>query len=93
MRSSKCSLMRVSISAVLFPNFHVVAGANRGVKVQLSNKRSFDAKVVGTDRTHDLALLQIDAPNLQPVTLADSRELAVGQKVYAIGNPFGLAAP
>jgi len=72
-------------------NFHVVAGANRGIKVQLSNKRSYDAKVVGTDRTHDLALLQITAPDLQPVTLADSGGLAVGQKVYAIGNPFGLA--
>jgi S1-C subfamily serine protease len=72
-------------------NFHVVAGANRGIKVQLSNKRSYDAKVVGTDRTHDLALLQITAPDLQPVTLADSTELSVGQKVYAIGNPFGLA--
>jgi S1-C subfamily serine protease len=72
-------------------NFHVIADANRGIKVQLSNKRSYDAKVVGTDRTHDLALLQITAPDLQPVTLADSRELAVGQKVYAIGNPFGLS--
>jgi S1-C subfamily serine protease len=71
-------------------NNHVVQGANRGIKVQLSNKRTYDAKVIGTDRVHDLALLQIDAPNLQPVTLADSRELAVGQKVYAIGNPFGL---
>jgi len=71
-------------------NFHVIAGANRGIKVQLSNKRSYDAKVVGTDRTHDLALLQINAPDLQPVTLADSGQLSVGQKVYAIGNPFGL---
>ena len=71
-------------------NFHVIAGANRGIKVQLSNKRSYDAKVVGTDRTHDLALLQITAPDLQPVTLADSSALSVGQKVYAIGNPFGL---
>jgi S1-C subfamily serine protease len=72
-------------------NFHVVEGANRGIKVQLSNKRSYSAKVIGTDRTHDLALLQIDAPNLEPVTLSDSSNLAVGQKVYAIGNPFGLA--
>ena len=72
-------------------NFHVIAGANRGIKVQLSNKRSYDAKVVGTDRTHDLALLQINAPDLQAVTLADSGGLSVGQKVYAIGNPFGLA--
>ena len=48
------------------------------------------AKVVGTDKVHDLALLQINAPNLQPVTLANSSNLAVGQEVYAIGNPFGL---
>ncbi len=71
-------------------NFHVVQGANRGIKVQLSNKRTYDARVVGTDPRHDLALLQIDAPNLQPVTLADSSNLAVGQNVYAIGNPFGF---
>jgi len=71
-------------------NYHVVQGANRGIKVQLSNKRTYDAKVIGTDPKHDLALLQINAPNLEPVTLANSRELAVGQKVYAIGNPFGL---
>ena len=72
-------------------NFHVIAGANRGIEVKLSNKRTYSAKVVGTDRVHDLALLQIEAPNLEPVTLADSSGLAVGQKVYAIGNPFGLA--
>jgi S1-C subfamily serine protease len=72
-------------------NFHVVESANRGIKVQLSNKRSYDAKVVGTDKVHDLALLKIDAPNLEPVTLADSAGLSVGQKVYAIGNPFGLS--
>ena len=72
-------------------NYHVVEGANRGVEVQLSNKHRYSAKVIGTDKTHDLALLQIDAPNLQAVTLADSSELSVGQKVYAIGNPFGLA--
>ena len=71
-------------------NFHVVEGANRGIKVQLSNKLSYSAKVIGTDKVHDIALLQIDAPNLQPVTLADSSNLAVGQEVYAIGNPFGL---
>jgi S1-C subfamily serine protease len=72
-------------------NFHVVENANRGIEVQLSNKHKYSAKLIGSDRSHDLALLQIDAPNLQPVTLADSSGLAVGQKVYAIGNPFGLA--
>ena len=75
----------------ILTNFHVVDGANRGIEVMLSNKRRYPARVVGTDKVHDLALLQIDAPNLQPVTLADSSQLNVGQKVYAIGNPFGLS--
>jgi S1-C subfamily serine protease len=75
----------------ILTNFHVVEGANRGVEVQLSNKHRYPAKVVGTDKTHDLALLQIEASNLEPVTLADSAQLSVGQKVFAIGNPFGLA--
>jgi S1-C subfamily serine protease len=72
-------------------NYHVVEGANRGIEVMLSNKHRYKASIVGTDKVHDLALLQIDATNLQPVTLADSSALAVGQKVYAIGNPFGLS--
>ena len=72
-------------------NYHVVENANRGIEVMLSNKRRYAAKVVGSDKVHDLALLQIDAPNLEPVTLADSSQLAVGQKVYAIGNPFGFS--
>jgi S1-C subfamily serine protease len=78
-------------SGHVLTNYHVVEGANRGVEVMLSNKRRYAAKVVGTDRVHDLALLQIDAPNLEAVTLADSSQLSVGQKVYAIGNPFGLS--
>jgi S1-C subfamily serine protease len=72
-------------------NYHVVEGANRGVEVKLSNKRSYKATVIGSDKVHDLALLKIDAPELQPVVLADSSQLAVGEKVYAIGNPFGLS--
>jgi S1-C subfamily serine protease len=80
----------------ILTNYHVVEGANRGIEVQLSNKRRFPATVVGTDKVHDLALLQIVADkvgslNLEPVTLADSGDLSVGQKVYAIGNPFGLS--
>ena len=76
----------------ILTNYHVVEGAsNRGIEVQLSNKRRYQARLVGSDKVHDLALLQIDAPNLQPITLADSSGLNVGQKVYAIGNPFGLS--
>jgi S1-C subfamily serine protease len=78
-------------SGHVLTNYHVVEGANRGIEVQLSNKHRYSAKVIGTDKVHDLALLQVEAPNLQPVTLADSSGLSVGQKVYAIGNPFGLA--
>jgi S1-C subfamily serine protease len=78
-------------SGHVLTNYHVVEGANRGIEVQLSNKHRYPAKVIGTDKVHDLALLQIEASNLQPVTLADSSGLSVGQKVYAIGNPFGLA--
>jgi S1-C subfamily serine protease len=78
-------------SGHVLTNYHVIEGANRGIEVMLSNKRRYAAKVVGSDRAHDLALLQIDAPNLAPVTLADSSNLSVGQKVYAIGNPFGLS--
>jgi S1-C subfamily serine protease len=79
-------------SGHILTNFHVIAGANRGIEVKLNNKHApYKAKIIGVDKSHDLALLQIDAPDLQPVTLADSRDLAVGQKVYAIGNPFGLS--
>jgi S1-C subfamily serine protease len=78
-------------SGHILTNYHVIEGANRGIEVQLSNKRRYKARVIGADRVHDLALLQIDAPNLQPVTLANSSDLQVGQEVYAIGNPFGLA--
>lgn len=73
----------------ILTNFHVVSDA-RTVEVTLYNKKPYKAKVLLTDKAHDLALLQIDAPNLQPVTMADSHSLQVGQMVYAIGNPFGL---
>jgi S1-C subfamily serine protease len=75
----------------ILTNYHVVQGANRGVQVTLSNKAHYPATVLNVDKVHDLALLKIDAPNLQPVTLADSTKLEVGQRVFAIGNPFGLS--
>lgn len=74
----------------ILTNLHVVSNA-REVDVTLYDKHRYKAKVLLMDKSHDLALLQIDAPNLQPATLADSRGLQVGQVVYAIGNPFGLS--
>ena len=75
----------------ILTNYHVIQDANRGIQVTLSNKAHYAAKVLNVDKVHDLALLKIDAPNLQPVTLADSSKLQVGQRVFAIGNPFGLS--
>src|SRR2546430_3923415 len=74
----------------ILTNYHVIADA-RQVKVTLHNGSSYAATVIGTDRSHDLAVIQIKAPNLPALVLGDSRNLQVGQKVYAIGNPFGLS--
>ncbi len=73
----------------ILTNNHVINNAQR-VEVTLSDKHKYKATVVGVDKNHDLALLQITAPNVQPATLANSQNLIVGQRVYAIGNPFGL---
>ncbi|MBV9339659.1 MAG: trypsin-like peptidase domain-containing protein [Acidobacteria bacterium] len=71
-------------------NYHVVADA-RQVEVTLHNRKKYHARLIGSDRSHDLAIIQIKAADLNPMTLGDSKGLQVGQKVYAIGNPFGLA--
>ena len=71
-------------------NYHVIDGA-RQIDVTLHNRKKYRATVVGTDRSHDLAVIQIKAPDLTPMAMGDSRNLQVGQKVYAIGNPFGLS--
>ncbi len=74
----------------ILTNFHVIDGGQQ-IEVTLTNKRKYTAKLVLADKPHDLALLQIDAPNLTPAILSSSQGLQVGQKVYAIGNPFGLS--
>jgi S1-C subfamily serine protease len=74
----------------ILTNYHVIANA-REVKVTLYNKKTYTATVIGRDRAHDLAVIQIKAPGLVPATLGDSKGLVVGQNVYAIGNPFALS--
>ena len=75
----------------ILTNYHVIADA-RQVEVTMHNRKKYKATVVGTDPPHDLAIIQIKgAPDLVPAVLGDSRNLQVGQKVYAIGNPFGLS--
>jgi S1-C subfamily serine protease len=72
-------------------NYHVIQGAN-GARVTLADQSSYDAKLVGAFPDRDLAVLRIEAPKekLPPIALGTSRDLQVGQRVYAIGNPFGL---
>ena len=72
-------------------NEHVVAGAD-SVSVRFWNGKSYDATVVGTDASTDLAVLDVDAPAsiLSPLALGDSDKVQVGNTVIAIGSPFGL---
>lgn len=72
-------------------NFHVIYGAN-AIKVTLADRSEYRARVVGVDPDHDLAVLQIQASDgvLEPLAIGTSNDLRVGQKVLAIGNPFGL---
>jgi S1-C subfamily serine protease len=74
----------------ILTNNHVIEDAQQ-VEVTLFDKHKYKAKVIAVDKAHDLALIQINAPNLTPAILSDSNGLTVGQKVYAIGNPFGLS--
>jgi len=74
----------------ILTNYHVV-GDSAQVEVTLHNKKTYKATVIGRDRGHDLAVIKIEAPGVVPAVLGDSKNLQVGQKTFAIGNPFGLA--
>jgi S1-C subfamily serine protease len=75
----------------ILTNHHVIEEANQ-ISVTLHDGNSYDAKLVGEDPVNDIAVLKIEAPadSLFPVTFGDSSRLRVGQRVYALGNPFGL---
>jgi len=72
-------------------NFHVIEGS-KSVEVSFSNHESMKAKIIGSDPSTDIAVLQVDAHSraLTPLTLGDSDTVRVGDAVVAIGNPFGL---
>ncbi len=70
-------------------NNHVVQNADE-ITVKLNDNREFKARVIGTDATTDLALIKIDANNLQPITIGNSEALKLGEWVLAIGNPYSL---
>jgi len=74
----------------ILTNNHVVEGA-RQLEVTTSDKKKYKAQIVGTDPIHDLAVIQIPNKAVPQAEIGDSKSLVVGQKVYAIGNPFGLS--
>ena len=79
----------VSSDGYIITNNHVVQGAE-SVIVRMSDRREFEAEVVGTDPRSDLALLRVEATGLPRLSLAASDDLDVGEWVLAIGSPFGL---
>ncbi len=79
----------VSPEGYILTNNHVIDGAT-DVKVTLSDKREFQARIVGTDPKTDVAVLKINAPNLVPLTIGDSSKVEVGDVAIAVGDPFGV---
>ena len=74
----------------ILTNYHVIEGA-RQVEVTTSDKSKYKAQVIGVDPPHDLAVIQIPNSKVPAAEIGDSKSLVVGQKVFAIGNPFGLS--
>ncbi len=79
----------VSADGTVLTNAHVVDGAEE-VTVKLNDKREFKAKVLGLDKTSDVAVLKIDAKNLPTVKIGSSAQTQVGEWVLAIGSPYGF---
>ena len=81
----------ITTDGYILTNNHVIESAVRdGISVTLEDKRTYDARVVGRDPSTDLAVLKIDAENLQNAVIGNSDRLEVGEWVLAIGNPFRL---
>lgn len=88
-RSAGSGVIVDAAKGYVITNYHVIKDAQQ-VVVTLKDRRQFQANLVGTDPGTDIALLKIDARNLQAIRLGDSDLLNVGDFVVAIGNPFGL---
>jgi Do/DeqQ family serine protease len=79
----------VTTDGYILTNNHVVDGAD-DIKVELTDDRTLSAKLVGTDKASDLALLKVTAGDLHPIAIGDSANAKVGDVVLAIGNPLGV---
>ncbi len=79
----------ISSDGYIVTNNHVVEGADE-LTVTLNDNREYSARIIGTDKTTDLALIKVDGKNLPTLPIADSDKVRVGEWVIAVGNPFGL---
>ena len=79
----------ISTDGYIVTNNHVVADADE-LTVTLNDNKEYSARIIGTDKTTDLALIKIDAKNLPAITIANSEDIKVGEWVLAVGNPFNL---
>jgi len=79
----------ISSDGYIVTNDHVAGNATK-ITVTLTDGRSFDAKIIGTDNASDICLLKIDGDDLPYVTLGNSDDIIIGEWVIALGNPFGL---
>ena len=79
----------ISSDGYILTNYHVVADADE-IQVRFSDRRFFDAKVIGSDKGSDVALIKIEASDLPTVKIGKSSDLKVGEWVLAIGSPFGF---
>ena len=81
--------MIISADGYIVTNNHVVADADE-LTVTLNDNKEYSARIIGTDKTTDLALIKIDGKNLPAITIANSENIKVGEWVLAVGNPFNL---
>lgn len=81
----------VSSQGYIVTNNHVIEGASE-IEVILNDNSKYTAKIIGADPSTDLAVLKIDAANLQPIALGNSDDLKIGEWVLAVGNPFNLTS-
>lgn len=79
----------ISADGYIVTNNHVVADADE-LTVTLNDNKEYSARIIGTDKTTDLALIKIDGKNLPAITIANSENIKVGEWVLAVGNPFNL---
>ncbi|MEO6740453.1 MAG: trypsin-like peptidase domain-containing protein [Chthoniobacteraceae bacterium] len=79
----------VSKEGHILTNHHVIAGMTE-IRVQLPDGRNLAAALIGSDPMTDIAVLRIEAANIEPLPLGESDSLRVGQQIFAVGNPYGL---